>query len=369
MMTNDKRKTTEGGRQYPVDGRQQKESSKKQEARSKTVVGSRQYGALVKTIGNVLEEGRDKAVQSVNTILVQTYWTIGKHIVEYEQKGKEKAEYGSALLDKLSRDLKDSYGKGFGRSNVYLMRQLYLAYENFQTVSGQLSWSHYSELLGVEDILARNFYEKQAIREKWSVRELKRQINTALFHRIALSKNKKGVLELAHKGQIIENNNDIIKDPFILEFLKIPEGHKYSEKELEQKIIDNLQSFLLELGKGFTFVGRQYRITLDGNHFYVDLVFYNRVLRCFVLIDLKIGKVTHQDVGQMNMYLNYFKKEENGENDVAPVGIVLGSEKEHLAVEYALGGITNNLFVSKYKLYLPDKKELQQRLQELLEEI
>ncbi len=248
------------------------------------------------------------------------------------------------------------------------MRLLYQKYQKSQTLSDQLSWSHYIELLSIEDDLARQFYEKQCVSERWSVRELKRQINSALFHRIALSKDKRGVLRLSKRGNTIELLSDIIKDPFILEFLKIPEGSHYTEKELEQRIIDNLQMFLLELGKEFAFIGRQYRITLDNNHFYIDLVFYNRMLKCFVLIDPKTGKVTHQDIGQMNMYLNYFKKEESGKNDSPPVGIILGSDKDKLTVEYALGGIPNNLFVSKYCLYLPDKKELQNKLNDIIGE-
>ncbi len=325
------------------------------------------YSHLITTIGHILEEGRKKALQFVNQILVKTYWEIGKQIVEFEQQGGEKAEYGSRLLERLTRDLKLRYGKGFNIRNLYLMRKFYLAYKNLQTLSAELSWSHYVELIGIEEDLTRAFYKRQCIYEKWSVRELKRQINTALFHRIALSKDKRGVLKLAKKGQIIEKENDVIKDPYILEFLKIPESTKYSEKELEQKIIDNLQMFLLELGKGFTFVGRQYRITLDNTHFYVDLVFYHRILKCFVLIDLKLEKATHQDIGQMNMYLNYFKAEENKKDDGEPIGIILSAEKDHILVEYALGGITNKLFVSKYRLYLPDKKVLQQKLKELLE--
>ncbi|MDP1695202.1 MAG: PDDEXK nuclease domain-containing protein [Candidatus Woesearchaeota archaeon] len=325
------------------------------------------YIHLISAIGNILEEGRRKALQSVNQILVKTYWEIGKQIVEFEQQGKEKAEYGSALLDTLSRDLKLRYGRGFSRRNVFNMRRLYLTCQNWQTLSAELSWSHHVELLSLEDDLERSFYEKQCIQERWSVRELKRQMNTALFHRIALSRDKKGVLELAQKGQLIETTKDIIRDPYVLEFLQIPEGHHYSEKELEQKIMDHIQLFLLELGKGFTFVGRQHRISLGGNHYYVDLVFYHRILKCFILIDLKIGAVTPQDVGQMNMYLNYFKKEESNSDDNPPLGIILGTEKDNFSIEYALGGITNQLFVSKYKLYLPDKKVLQQKLKELLE--
>lgn len=207
-------------------------------------------------------------------------------------------------------------------------------------------------------IMQRSFYEKQCVSEHWSVRELRRQIDSALYTRLLLSKDKKGLLELSKKGQIIEKPKDVVKDPYILEFLNIPENYKFSEKELESKIIDKLQSFLLELGKGFTFVKRQYRITLDNTDFYVDLVFYHRILKCFVLIDLKIGKANHTDIGQMNMYLNYFKKEENSKEDNPPIGIILSAEKDNLQVEFALGGITNNLFVSKYKLYLPTKEEL-----------
>ncbi|MBN2421833.1 DUF1016 family protein [Candidatus Woesearchaeota archaeon] len=325
------------------------------------------YRDLIENISIILKQGRRQAYRAVNWILVQTYWKIGKRIVEYEQEGKEKAEYGSELLAKLSKDLKIKFGKGFSKSNVYSMRNLYIKYENFQTLSGKLSWSHYVELLSLDDNLQRSFYEKQCIEEKWSVRELKRQINSALFFRVALSKDKKEVLELSKKGLTIEKAKDVIKDPYILEFLKIPEEYKYSEKELEQKIIDNLQMFLLELGKGFTFVSRQFRMTLGNKHFYVDLVFYHRILKCFVLIDLKIGKVNHLDIGQMNMYLNYFKAEENTEQDKDPIGIILSAEKDHIEVKYALGGISNKLFVSKYKLYLPDKKELEIKLADLLE--
>ncbi|MBU4501697.1 MAG: DUF1016 family protein [Nanoarchaeota archaeon] len=329
-------------------------------------VKDKNYSILIDSIGVLLEQGRKQAYQAVNQILVKTYWDIGKRIVEYEQEGREKADYGSALLKNLSKDLKLRYGKGFSKSNIYLMRQFYLKYPKFQTLSGKLRWSHYAELLSIEDDLERPFYEKQSLNESWSVRELKRQINSALFHRIALSKDRRGVLELSKKGNIIKREQDIIKDPYVLEFLKIPEDYKYSEKELEQKIIDNLQMFLLELGKGFAFVKRQYRVTLDNTNYYVDLVFYHRILKCFVLIDLKIGKVNHADIGQMNMYLNYFKEEENAEEDNEPIGIVLSAEKDHFLVEYALGGISNKLFVSKYKLYLPDKRELENKLNEVL---
>ncbi len=325
------------------------------------------YKQMLDNIGIILEEGRKQAYSAVNNVLVKNYWEIGKEIIEYEQKGKEKAEYGSELLDKISRDLKKRHGKGFSRRNVLDMRRFYLTYRKWQTVSAKLSWSHFTLLLSLSDDMARSFYERQCIQEKWAVRELKRQIQSSLFQRIALSKDKKGVLELAKKGHVIETNKDIIKDPYVLEFLGLPESHRYSERKLEQKIIDNLQMFLLELGKGFAFVGRQYRITLNNRHYYIDLVFYHRILKCFVLIDLKIGFVDHGDIGQMNMYLNYFKKEESVEDDNEPVGIILSAEKDDILVEYALGSISNNLFVSKYQTYLPDKNVLKAKLLEIIE--
>jgi len=324
------------------------------------------YNTLISSIGMLLEKARKRVYSQINQILVKTYWNIGKQIIEYEQKGKEKAEYGSKLLDNLSKDLRLRYGKGFSRSNIIYMRLFYIKYSKSETLSHQLSWSHYFELLKVEDDLERSFYEKQCIKENWSVRELKRQKNSALFERIALSKDKKGVLELAKKGLLIEKATDTVKDPYVLEFLGIPEDYKYSEKELEQRIIDNLQKFLLELGRGFTFVSRQFRMTLGNKHYYADLVFYHRILKCFVLIDLKIDEVTHSDIGQMNMYLNYFKKEEITKEDNEPIGIILTKEKDRVVVEYALGGISNKLFVSKYKLYLPSKEELEKEVKKLL---
>lgn len=331
-------------------------------------MGKRDYHHLISEIGNILELGRTKAVYAVNTILVNTYWEIGKQIVEYEQRVSENADYGNKLFERIAIDLKKRYGKGFSRSNIIYMRLFHLKYQKSQTLSDQLTWSHYVELLEIEEDLEKNFYEKECISEKWSVRELRRQINSALFYRLALSKDKKGVLDLSKKGQIIEKDIDVVKEPYILEFLNIPENYKYSEKELEEKIINNIQKFLLELGKGFAFVARQFRITLGSKHLYVDLVFYHRILKCFVLIDLKTGEANHQDIGQMNMYLNYFKHEENSEGDSEPIGIILSTKKNTIEMLYALGGITNKLFVSKYKLYLPDKKELEKRVSRLLKE-
>ena len=324
------------------------------------------YQKLIDSIGILLQQARQKAFQQVNSILVKTYWEIGRHIVVYEQENKERAEYGSRLLDVLSRDLKNRHGKGFSRRNVLNMRNFYLAYPKWQAVPAVLSWTHIVALLSVEDDLARSFYMKECITNHWSTRQLERQTNSMLFERLALSKDKKGVLMLAAKGHLIEKAEDVIKNPYVLEFLGIPENYHYSEKELEQKVIDNMQGFLLELGKGFSFVARQFRITLNNKHFYVDLVFYHRILKCFVLIDLKLGLVTHQDIGQMNLYLNYFRKEEMAEDDNEPIGIVLGAKKDHVLVEYALGGISNKLFASRYRLSLPDKNLLQKAVERII---
>ena len=325
------------------------------------------YKDLIDKVGSLLAQARTKAAQAVNTLLVQTYWQVGQYIVEFEQGGKEKAEYGSFLFDQLSKDLTAQYGKGFSRANLLYMRKLYLAFPKRETLSNVLGWSHYFEILRSDDELAIRFYVKQCEKENWSVRELKRQMNSMLFHRLTLSKDKEGVLALAQQGLDIQKPDDILKDPYVLEFLNIPQSHQYLEGELEEKLISNLQHFLLELGKGFAFEKKQYRISISGKHFYVDLVFYHRILKCFVLIDLKRGEVTHQDVGQMNLYLNYFKKEVSTEGDNPPIGIVLGADKDNILVEYATESISNQLFVSKYQLYLPNKEQLTAELQKLLE--
>jgi len=325
------------------------------------------YTTLKEQIKTLLSESRQKAISSINTILVQTYWHIGKYIVEYEQKGDKKAEYGKELLTKLSKDLTIEFGKGFSRSNLFQMRKLYLTFPKIQTLSEQLSWSHYVEILKADDELEINFYVKQCEKENWSVRELKRQMKSMLFHRLALSKDKNGVLELSKKGQEINRANDIIKDPFVFEFLGIEQDKRYLEGELETKLINNLEKFLLELGKGFAFISRQYKINIGSRHFFVDLVFYHRILKCFVLIDLKRGEIEHNDIGQMNMYLNYFKNEENVEGDNEPIGIVLGAYKDQILVEYATQNISNQLFVSKYQLYLPQKERLAEELNRLLD--
>lgn len=334
----------------------------------KIPISKSQYTNLIADIGKLLKIGRTTAIKKINTILLETYWNVGKRIVEFEQDGIPKAEYGKELLKDLSKDLSKQYGKGFSRTNLQYMRMLYVKYPKCQTLSGKLSWSHYIELLSISDDTSRSFYEKQCNHEHWSVRELKRQRDSALFERLALSKNKQKVLELSQKGIVIEQSKNIIKDPYVFEFLNIPEGNQYSEKSLENALIDKLGHFLLELGKGFAFVGQQYRITLNNTHYYVDLAFYHRILKCFVLIDLKTGKVNHQDVGQMNLYLNYFKREENMDDDKDPIGIILAADKDEILVEYATGSISNHLFVSKYQLYLPDKKLLEEKLRLFLDQ-
>ncbi len=327
------------------------------------------YDDLLSLISDVYSKGQHEAASAVNRYLVDTYWNIGKYIVKFEQKGSHKAEYGKALLKILSKDLAVKHGKGFSLSNIYMMRQCFLTYPKFQTLSGKfksLSWSHICELIAICDDLEREFYQNQCQLESWSVRELKRQKQSSLYLRLAASKDKKGILELAQKGQILQKPSDLIREPYTLDFLKIPEPYHYSEKQLENKIIEHLQQFLLELGKGFAFVGRQYRITLGNRHHYVDLVFYHRILKCFVLIDLKREKAGYKDVGQMNMYLGYFENEESTEDDNPPIGIVLAKEKDDLVVQYAMHNISSQLFVNKYQLYLPDKEELRKEIESQL---
>jgi predicted nuclease of restriction endonuclease-like (RecB) superfamily len=329
-------------------------------------IAQNNYKNLVDQIGVLLQQGRQKAAQSVNTILVRTYWEIGRYIVEFEQNGNERAEYGTQLFERLSRDLVQAYGKGFSRSNLLYMRKLYICFPISETLSHLLTWSHYFEILKAENDLEIGFYCKQCEKERWSVRELKRQMKSSLFERIALSKDKEGIMKLASEGYVVEKPEDLIKDPFVLEFLNIPEQNQYLESELEETIISNLQRFIMEMGKGFAFIGRQYRMSIGGKHFRLDLLFYHRILKCFVLIDLKRGEIDHQDVGQMNLYLNYFKKEEATEGDNEPVGIILGKYKNQILVEYATDSITNTVLLSKYQLYLPNKEQLQEQLTKLL---
>jgi predicted nuclease of restriction endonuclease-like (RecB) superfamily len=297
---------------------------------------------------------------------METYWQVGQQIVEFEQGGQAKAEYGTGLISRLAKDLTLRHGRGFSRSNLFFMRQFYLTYAKVQTLSGLLSWSHVLELLKIDDPLERGFYEQQMLVENWSVRELKRQKDSGLFLRLAASKDREGILRLAAQGQIVARPEDLLREPYVFEFLKIPEVAVLSETELESRLCDHLQQFLLELGKGFTFVGRQHRITINNVHYRVDLVFYHRILRRFVLIDLKIDDVEHHDIGQMNLYLGYFAAEENGEGDADPIGIILSRHKDELLVEYATYGMNSQLFVQKYQLYLPNREELRRELERTL---
>jgi len=326
------------------------------------------YRQLLDQISETYIQGRVEAVRAVNAQITKTYWQVGRQIVEFEQGGKSKAEYGKALIDNLARDLGLRHGRGFSRSNLIRSRQFYLAWPIGATLSHQLSWSHIVELLKLDDPLERSFYEQQTVHERWSVRELVRQKESALFLRLAASKDKAGILQLAAQGQIVEQPADLLREPYVFEFLKIPEPYQVSETQLEAVLCDHLQQFLLELGKGFTFVGRQYRITLNNTHYKVDLVFYHRILRCFVLIDIKINDVQHHDIGQMNMYLGYFASEENGEGDNPPIGIILSRNKDELLVEYATYQMNSTLFVQKYQLYLPDREALRHQLELSLRE-
>ena len=314
-------------------------------------------------IKTLLNQARNKVYKSVNSIMTQTYFEIGKRIVQEEQRGKSRADYGKNLLKNLSQELTKEFGKGFSVANLKNMRQFYLTFENRQTVSSEfkLSYSHYIFLSRIQNDEERNFYEIEAIENSWSLRELRRQFDSALYERLALSRDKDKVLELSQKGQIIQQPQDLIKDPYILEFIGLDEKSSYSESELEQKLIDKIEHFLLELGKGFTFVARQKRFTFDEEHFKVDLVFYNRLLRCFVLIDLKIGKLKHQDLGQMMMYVNYFDRFEKTEDENPTIGIILCKDKNDTLIELTLPK-ENQIFASKYQMILPKKEDFRNLL-------
>lgn len=324
------------------------------------------YRGLLDQISQTYNDGKQRAIVAVNTNMVETYWQIGQYIVEFEQDGNAKAQYGQSLLENLSRDLSKNLGKGFSRSNLNYMRLFYNCYPICETVSHKLSWSHICELVKIDNPLERSFYEKQSVLENWNVRELRRQKNSSLYLRLAASKDREGILKLAKEGQIINHPADLIREPMVLEFLKIPEPYHLNETNLEKRLIEHLQHFLLELGKGFAFIGRQYRITLGNRNHYVDLVFYHRILKCFVLIDLKREEAGYEDIGQMNMYLGYFENEENTEGDNPPIGIVLAKEKDDLLVKYAMHNVSSQLFVNKYQMYLPKKEELQNEIQKQL---
>jgi len=369
---------------------------------------------LYERIRQILESARSSVARTVNTTQVVANWLVGREIVEEEQKGKKRAGYGEELLKYLSERLTKDFEKGWSVRNLELCRNFYLEYpvllegqksnalrsislsyptEDNRHISnargtesepeiataipnaprakswqpGQLhpnlSWTHYRRLVRVDRTDARAFYEIEAIQNNWSARELERQINSLLYERLALSKDKKGLMRLAKKGQEVQRPVDVIKDPVVMEFLGLPASPKLAESDLEQALINNLQAFLLELGKGFAFVSRQERISLEGDHFYIDLVFYHTVLKCFVLIDLKVGKLTHQDLGQIQLYVNYFNRERRTEGDNPTLGLILCTDKNDAVVRYTLGPDQGKkIFASRYKLYLPTVAELQAEL-------
>ncbi len=337
---------------------------------------------LYSKIAQLLQAARQTVVRSINQTMVYTYYEIGRMIVEDEQQGKERAEYGKHILKELSHSLCHNFGKGFSVDNLQNMRQFYLTYSIYETTSRKsqeddykqlstndqnnssisfpkfiLSWSHYLKLIRVTNPEERRFYEIESASNNWSLKELQRQINSALFERLSLSRNKEGVKKLSENGHTIESPLDIIKDPYILEFLNLPEQYQYSENDLETAVIDKLAHFLLELGKGFTFVGRQVRITFGEKHFKVDLVFFNRILKCFVVIDLKIGEITHQDIGQIQMYVNYYDRFVRLSDENKTIGIVLCKDKDDAMVEITLPENNNSIFASRYKTILPDKQD------------
>lgn len=314
-------------------------------------------------IKSILSEARARAHRAINTAMIGAYWEIGRIIVEEEQQGQQRAEYGQALIAEFSARPKSEFGKGFDRSNLWHMRSFYLSYPILDAVRRELSWTHYRLLLGAEKPEARAFYETEAVNARWSTRELERQIHSLLFERLALSRDRDGVLALAEKGHEIRQPSDLIKDPYALEFTGLPQSERYLESDLEQALIDKLREFLLELGKGFAFMARQQRITLDGQHYWIDLVFYNRLTRCFVLLDLKIGALLHQDLGQMQMYVNYYQREITAPDENPPIGIVLCTDKNEAVVRYTLPEDNRQVFASRYKLCLPTESELAAELQ------
>ncbi|MFH0939962.1 MAG: PDDEXK nuclease domain-containing protein [Planctomycetota bacterium] len=359
---------------------------------------SKASAALYGRIREILESARAGVARSVNTTQVVANWLVGREIVEEEQKGARRAGYGERLIAELSDRLLKNYGKGYSVNNLEHFRALYLIYPELlrnqisHAPSGKsvkaidvlpsvifhapraeswkpgwlhsnLSWTHYRTLLRVDKTEARSFYEIEAIRNNWSARELERQINSLLYERLALSRDKNGLMRLAVKGQEVQKPADVFKDPVVMEFLGLPESPKLVETQLEQALIDDLQTFLLELGKGFAFVARQERLTLDGDHFYIDLVFYHTALKCYVIVDLKTGKLTHQDLGQLQLYVNYYDRKRRTEGDNPTLGLILCADKNDAVVRYTLGpNQQRKIFASRYKLHLPSEAELRAEL-------
>ena len=327
--------------------------------------------SLVLEISTIVNEVKTNLSKEINKSIIYVYWNIGKIIVKHENEDNNRLEYGKEVLKELSKELTKLLGKGYSLTNLTYMRWFYNVYPDYNMINNSLSWSHYVELITIKDDKKRNFYEKECINSNWSVRELQRQLDTSLFERLLLSdgkNNKKKVLELSKKGQIVNKPSDIIKQPYVFEFLGIKEPKPLLEKDLEYKLIRHIEDFLLELGKGFMFVGSQQRITLNNTDYYVDMVFYNKFLKSYVLIDLKMNKLKAENLGQMNMYLNYYEKVVNNVDDGKPIGIILCAEKDKVALEYALGGLSNNIFASTYTYYIPDKEQLISEVEKVLKE-
>jgi predicted nuclease of restriction endonuclease-like (RecB) superfamily len=325
----------------------------------------------IEEIKEIMSKARQRIASDVNSVMLDTYWQVGKSIVENEQDGELKAQYGKRVLAELSKRLTFELGRGYSKSNLYNMRDLYIAYPKFQMLSGKLSWSHYIEITSVDDPDARSFYAHECANARWSVEELKRQIGTSLFERLLLSDgqpNKEKVLALARQGAVLEKPEDILKQPYVFEFIGARENKPVLESDLEARLIRHLEDFLLELGRGFMYVGKQQRVTIGNIHYHVDMVFYNKILKAYVLIDLKMGGLTPEQAGQMNAYLNYYKNEINDEGDNPPIGIILCRTSKEIVAEYALGGLSNQVFASTYVYYIPEKEQLVNEVKYLLEQ-
>ena len=322
----------------------------------KSIVTQTDFGGLYSRVREILDEARGRVARSVNSEMVRAYWLVGQAVVEQEQKGQARADYGEKLIVSLAEKLKSEGVKGFGRNNLWYMRQFYLKFpEKLHALRGELSWTHYRLLLKVDSDAAREYYEQEAAAENWSTRELGRQINSHFYERAAASKEKSRLRDKNKKPTEKYQPQDLIKDPFVLEFLNLKD---VPETKLEQALLDHLQEFLLELGKGFSFVARQKRVTIDGDHFYVDLVLYNRLLRCFVLIELKLGELTHQDIGQMMFYTNYYTREMLEEWEKPTIGILLCADKNDAMVRYTLPEDERQIFASRYREFFPTEAEL-----------
>jgi predicted nuclease of restriction endonuclease-like (RecB) superfamily len=347
------------------------------------------YSGLVAAIGAAHQTAQRHAVQAINVALTLRNWLVGYYIVEYEQRGSDRAEYGTRLLETLAKDLPRQLGRGFAQRNLFTFRQFYIRYPILQSVIAkfaltlpyacstpftpfdwqddayfirlfeELSWTHLIELTRIDDPLRRAFYEVETLKNRWSVQELKRQINSLLYERVGLSRDTDGVLALAKEGEVVTTPAEMVRDPYVFEFLGLKKEELYAESKLERALLDNLQAFLLELGRGFCFVARQRRVTFDNEHYWIDLLLYNRRLKCLVAIDLILGPFRHEYAGAMNFYLNYLKAEEMEKDENPPVGILLCLEKNETHVEYALGGMSNRIFVSRYLPHIPSKEELE----------